>query len=180
MLAAASTIPPVPLPMGVIRWASPEGPDSDLMLILIRGIPGTGKTTLAQRIVARMLGAHWWEADMFFETKEGYVYNPKKIAEAHEWCNLRVLQSLKLGANPVIVSNTFTRMWEMAPYFNICRTLGAKLQIIELYKEYGSVHGVPEASMARMRAKWEQIDTRRLQGIDFHIITEHVGGGLND
>jgi predicted kinase len=146
-------------------------------LILIRGIPYSGKSTLAQRICERHApNAHWWEADMFFETDKGYIYNKELISQAHQWCKNRTYQSLKNGSNPVIVANTFTQMWQMVPYFNMCREFGCKLRIIELHTQYNpNHHNVPAEAIARFIRNWEPIDTTRLAGIDFYILTVNPG-----
>lgn len=50
-------------------------------LYLIRGASGSGKNTLAAK-----LGCPVVEADMFFQTDEGYKYDPSRIKQAHAWC----------------------------------------------------------------------------------------------
>lgn len=154
-----------------VKWSE------DTVLILIRGIPGTRKTTLRKRLQERYgSNCHGYEADMFFETPKGYVYNPKLIHQAHKWCQDKTAWSLRNGFNPVIVANTFVQNWQMIPYFNMCREYGAKLKIIELFTEYGSIHGVPESTMQKMRDNWEPVREERLIGIDYSIMSERIGG----
>ena len=51
-------------------------------LILVRGIPGSGKSTFA-----RSLGGVHYEADMFFlDEMSNYVFDVTKIKDAHSWC----------------------------------------------------------------------------------------------
>jgi hypothetical protein len=54
----------------------------------------------------------------------------------------------------VIVSNTFTTMKEMRPYIDLANRLGAALDVVEMHSQYGSIHNVPEETMAKMRARW--------------------------
>lgn len=128
-------------------------------MILIRGLPGSGKSTMAQKILAEMPEgtAKWVEADFFFEdfvTGE-YNFDPSKIVDAHEWCQETAREGLEAGLL-VVVSNTFTRLWEMENYFLMCRELGLpKPTVIEATGNYKSVHNVPEKVIENMRQRWE-------------------------
>ena len=120
-------------------------------LFLIRGLPGSGKTTLAKRMAEAMNAIHY-EADMFFMRSDGqYDFRPEALRLAHEWCQSQTRAALALGAD-VIVSNTFTQNWEMCPYLE----MGAdKVTVITCEGDYGNVHGVPESAIERMRDRWE-------------------------
>lgn len=128
-------------------------------LILIRGLPGSGKSTMAKKIVAEMpdgTAAHY-EADMFFMDSETGEYNfvPSKIVDAHEWCQDMTRAALEQGL-VVFVSNTFTRLWEMENYFLMCKELGlSKPTVVECTGNYKSIHNVPEQTLEAMRNRWE-------------------------
>lgn len=114
------------------------------MLIIIRGIPGSGKSTLAKRLCTLLGGTHY-ETDMFFEQSGSYVFDPTKLAEAHAWCFDRVKESLSSG-KLTVVANTFCQDAHMRPYMEL-----AKHIVIQLDSSYGSVHGVPDYAIARMK-----------------------------
>lgn len=57
----------------------------------------------------------------------------------------------------VVVANTFSQEWEIAPYRRMAEKRGAKLKIINMTEEYGSIHGVPQAAIERMKERWEKI-----------------------
>lgn len=120
-------------------------------LILIRGLPGSGKSTLAKRI-AIMMGCQHVEADMYHIDKSGvYRFNPSKVREAHEWCQ-RMASDCLANGHDVIVSNTFTRLWEIEPYL---RMEHDKVTVIRCEGNYGNVHNVPEDVLCDMRERWE-------------------------
>ncbi len=51
-------------------------------LYIVRGIPGSGKSTFA-----KTLGGQHYEADMFFIDENGvYNFDFTKIKDAHQWC----------------------------------------------------------------------------------------------
>lgn len=53
-------------------------------LVLIRGLPGTGKTTLAKGYVAK--GYRHFEADHFFMQNGQHRFDKERLSEAHAWC----------------------------------------------------------------------------------------------
>jgi len=129
-------------------------PDSKLgHLIIIRGIAGSGKSTMAQVFLDKIEAEHF-EADMFFiNDNDEYIFEPSQISDAHDWCKRETRKALMQGKN-VIVSNTFITLWEMKPYLDMkC----ASLAIYEAKGDYGSIHDVPDKVINRMKRKWETL-----------------------
>jgi len=117
-------------------------------LILIRGVSGSGKSTMAQQ----MVGYVHLEADMFFMKGGKYCYEPSQIKDAHSWCQQETLRNLNAGNN-VVVSNTFTCIWEMKPYLS----MGYPVQIIEAKGNWRNVHNIPEHVIDRMKNRWQKL-----------------------
>ena len=81
--------------------------------IILRGLPGAGKTTKAKEMIQNDEADIFIEADQFFEDKEGnYNYDGEKIMEAHLDCRFRAFDALSNGKT-VIISNTFIYRWQM-------------------------------------------------------------------
>lgn len=54
------------------------------MIYIIRGAPGSGKTSLARQILAANPQGHAiFEADDYFRTSDGYKFDASKLQEAH-------------------------------------------------------------------------------------------------
>lgn len=124
------------------------------MLVLIRGLPGSGKSTMAKDVVFKDF--EHYEADQFFIDTNGiYNYDYKKINNAHEWCQQKTLMALTKGKS-VVVSNTFTQLSEMEPYIEMANTFGIQPCIIKATGNYSNEHGVSASTIERMRQRWEE------------------------
>lgn len=137
------------------------------VMILVRGLPGSGKSTYAKRVAANLNEsyvqrgegeARVFEADQFFTAEDGtYTYDRSKVKEAHEDCQRRVREFIEAGGTDAIVANTFTREWEVAPYRQIAEETGSMLFIIRVEASYDNVHGVPREKIEEMASRFEDI-----------------------
>jgi predicted kinase len=123
-------------------------------LYLVRGLPGSGKSTMAANLVAVVPRAVHLETDQFFMVGDVYTFRPERIGMAHKWCQDKARTYLTYG-RPVVVSNTFTQQWEMKPYLDMAAELGAEVEIRVARGNYKNIHGVPDAVIERMRQRWE-------------------------
>ena len=117
-------------------------------LILVRGLPGSGKSTLAKNLIGFYLHL---ETDMFWG--EDYKFDASRLGAAHEWCRRETLERLAAGWG-VVVSNTFTTLDEMRPYFKMAAELGIVPQVITCHGQFGSVHNVPAHTIEKMKARF--------------------------
>lgn len=126
------------------------------LLILIRGVPGSGKSTLA-RVLTTVYGGVHYEADMYFTdaATDEYRFDQTKLMDAHAWCQDAVHSAMAGGHSPVVVSNTFTRKWEMEAYTKLADLYGYQVQIITCQGSFGSIHGVPPEKVDQMRERFE-------------------------
>ena len=122
-------------------------------LTLIRGLPGSGKSTMARQIAAET-GALHVEADMRVNYSQKFY--PDAVRMAHAICQSQARHELVYGGS-VVVSNTFTRQWEMQPYLDMARKYGVQVEIITSSGDYGSIHDVPDEAIQAMRERWEEV-----------------------
>ena len=131
------------------------------ILTLVRGLPGSGKSTFANLITNEFSIC---EADKFFTDKEGnYKFDATKISEAHKWCREQVEIRMKDNeVNPqfypeIVVSNTFTQEWEMEAYYKLAEQYGYKVFSIIVENRHDGVnqHGVPAEKLEQMKNRFE-------------------------
>lgn len=125
-------------------------------LILIRGIPGSGKTTFAKQLTVNNHPIIHFEADQYFVGVDGiYRYDKSKIEAAHMWCQQQTLRYLKCNVS-VVVSNTFIKQWELVPYTEMAEALNIPLHIITMEdRGWKSVHDVPVEIIESMKMNFE-------------------------
>ena len=131
------------------------------VLFLVRGLPGSGKTSFASAIWNDYAVC---EADKFFYDKEGnYNFDPSKLKEAHSWCKNEVESRMIEHQNnqqyypEIAVSNTFTQEWEMEDYFKLAEKYEYKVVSLILENRHGSqnVHGVPDEKLQIMKYRFQ-------------------------
>lgn len=131
-------------------------------LILLRGLPGSGKSTTAGLLGASGAGTAHFEADMYFMVDGKYKFDATKLKDAHQWCQNSVEHAMLLnhttGHNSkIIVSNTFTQEWEMKPYYELAERYGYRVYSLIVENRHGGVnkHGVPEEKLEQMKNRFE-------------------------
>lgn len=136
-------------------------------LFIIRGISGAGKSTLASTLAPE--GRDISTDDFFhenFDRSKPYVFDLARIFDgsAHGWAEAKVKELLTDGTGlPVVIANTFTCRWEMEYYIQLCKELGIRFTVCDLYDGgctdeelfERNAHGVPLASIQAMRARYE-------------------------
>ena len=132
-------------------------------LLLIRGLPGSGKTTLARKLEARITGSFEVCADDFFMEGGKYKFDPARLEEVHRKCQKEVRVAMADHDSFIIVHNTFSMRWEMQPYFNLAEKHDYRVQVVDLFNAGLSVaelaernvHDVPHIAIKRMWDRWD-------------------------
>ncbi|XP_056121037.1 NEDD4-binding protein 2 isoform X2 [Rhinichthys klamathensis goyatoka] len=97
------------------------------VLVLLRGAPGSGKTTLANAMVTQNPGGVVLSTDEYFIQNGQYQFEPNLLGEAHEWNHQRAKDAFEKGQSPIIIDNTNMQCWEMKPYVAMALKHGYKV-----------------------------------------------------
>jgi predicted kinase len=129
-------------------------------LILVRGLPGAGKTTLAKVILQlpSNVEPEVLSADDFFVNSEGeYIFDATKIKEAHNYCQFRCSERMRQQKARIVVANTFTQEWEMEEYFKMAERYNYRVHTVIVENRHGNenVHGVPTDKLQQMKERFE-------------------------
>ncbi|TPX49297.1 hypothetical protein SeLEV6574_g01550 [Synchytrium endobioticum] len=139
-------------------------------LIILRGAPGSGKSHLANSILAHFPYTIILSSDDYFYTSAGYYnFNPKELGQAHEWNQQRCRDHLSPSPSPslIVIDNTHMQLWEAKPYVQDAMIYGFHVLALEPNTEWWksrnvqemtskNVHGVPYESIKRMIDRYEE------------------------
>ena len=130
--------------------------------IILTGLPGSGKSTIAEQLVAA--GAAACSADYYFIKEGVYRYVPAEIGLAHAHCMRKFIEHIGgntgLGAD-IVVDNTNTTSVEIAPYVAVANAFGWEHEIlrVECDPEVAfarQTHGVSRATFHHMERNLRQ------------------------
>ncbi|XP_058949997.2 uncharacterized protein [Pocillopora verrucosa] len=156
----AAVTRPVRHGFGVRGSMSP--PTKQKVLILMRGLPGSGKTFLAQKLKGR--DGVVLSTDDYFYRNQRYKFDASSLGEAHEWNQSRAKTAMESQQSPLIIDNTNTQSWEMKPYISMAVKYGYHIKIVEPNTPWKwdvkelvrrNQHGVTYAAITRMKERYE-------------------------
>jgi len=138
-------------------------------LIIMRGIPGAGKSYKANELAGNKENV--FSADDYHINPESgkYEWKPEDVKAAHQWNHDRVKSAIRQGISPVIIDNTHVKKWELLalkPIIQQAKQNGYNIKIEEpnpdwyhwdtafnpeaLYERNKKTHNVPLKSIQRM------------------------------
>jgi predicted kinase len=128
-----------------------------LMITIMQGIPGSGKSTIAKKLFEMDPNAEIASADDFFIQEDGsYVFDITKLGEAHRKCQEKVRKFLENNKN-VIIDNTNIKKKDVKIYLDMAKEFGAEVQVIRVKSNFKSIHNVPQEVIERMDSEMEDI-----------------------
>lgn len=99
-----------------------EKSQKEKTLILMRGLPGSGKST-----TAKTFGLPVYSTDDYFLVDGKYVFDGRKLIEYHDRNFKRTKEALAKGLS-VVVDNCNVELWEMKRYVEAALENGYRVQ----------------------------------------------------
>jgi predicted kinase len=126
-------------------------------LILLRGLPGAGKSTLA-KLLSENGSYPVLSIDSYFTNAKGeYDFKFDENHKAYKECERQTEEALKLNKAKVFVDNTFTLDWELEPYFKLASIYNYQLHVltVEKYHDSENIHHVSNEQLQKMAEKYK-------------------------
>ncbi|XP_023219346.1 neither inactivation nor afterpotential protein C-like [Centruroides sculpturatus] len=137
------------------------------IMIILRGLPGSGKSYLANRIKEKYGKCCFvCSADHFFECNGEYNFDPSRLKEAHHICKQKSIQACKNGKQIIVIDNCNICIWEFKYYLSLADENGYVQLIIEPKTPWKFVpgklaskntHGLRYEILERKLNQWEYI-----------------------
>ena len=126
-------------------------------LTIIRGLPGSGKSTFAKANYSCLI----LENDMFHMHGGKYEWSKESMPKAVGWCMKTCREALRNGMD-VVVCNMFTKRVFVDSYRNVAEDEGADFEVIRCTGDFRSVHDVPKFVLESMKNGFEDYEGERI------------------
>lgn len=142
-----------------------------MIVIFLRGLPGAGKTSLANELVqlielSRNVDVFpedntpvvHIEADKWMVNEKGeYDFDWRKLADVHDKCHAEYAKALKNKVPYIIISNTSAEGRHIEAYQQPAIEAGYRFTSLIVENRHGksSVHGVPDTTMENIKRKFD-------------------------
>ena len=127
------------------------------VLIILRGLPGSGKSSLANVLSEKNRWPVFSIDDFFTDPVTGhYSFRFADNHLAYKHCQDRVEQAMQTHVEKIILDNTFTLSWEIEPYFNLASRHHYRVHVVTVENYHGgkNQHGISEEQVQKMAEKY--------------------------
>jgi len=128
------------------------------ILYVIRGLPGSGKSSLAASLD---LSCPAFEADKYFLNETGeYLFDYTKLSLAHRWCEEQVTTAMRADWPRLAVANTSVVRRDYEAYLTVANKYGYSVFVVHCENSWSNTHGCPAEKVQQMAGRWEHHDPR--------------------
>ena len=127
-------------------------------LVILRGLPGSGKTTIARSLSEANKYPVFSIDDYFTNPETGeyhFAFSENHLAYKH--CETQTEKAMQEQKQKIFLHNTFTLDWEIEPYFELAKRYQYDVFVltVEKYHSGDNSHGITEEQLKKMAEKYK-------------------------
>lgn len=128
-------------------------------LILLRGLPGSGKTTLAKELSENGKYPVFSVDDYFTDQQANYKFEFEKNHLAYKQCENNTRISMQNNISKIFIDNVFSLEWEMEPYFKLASEFNYKIFVFTIENRHGgkNIHDISTEQLKKMAEKYKVV-----------------------
>ncbi len=129
-------------------------------LVMVRGLPGSGKSTLCRLLSEEGKYPVFSFDDYFTDATTGeYDFRHEDNHIAYKHCAERVEEAMQKSVVRIFLDNCFTLEWEMEPYFKLAKQFGYRMMAVTVENRHGGInnHGISNEQVQKMAAKYKVV-----------------------
>jgi predicted kinase len=127
-------------------------------LFLLRGLPGSGKSTIA-KVLSESGKYPVFSVDDYFtnQTTDTYHFKFDENHLAYKQCEQNTENSMLAQLSKIFIANTFTLDWEIEPYFKLAAKYGYSIFVLTVENYHGgsNKHDVSAEQVRKMAEKYK-------------------------
>jgi len=126
-------------------------------LIILRGLPGAGKSTLAKVLAGKKYPIFSVD-DYFTNTVSGeYQFDFSKNHLAYQLCLGNCEAAMKKGVEKIFLDNVFSLDWEIEPYFKLAQNFSYTTFVLTVENYHGNknVHDISDEQIKKIASKYK-------------------------
>jgi len=140
------------------------------VVVIVRGIPGSGKSYLVNAIKDILDESIVCSADDFFRVPDpvypvaSYEFDIAKLPQAHNACMAKFIDAIQENKQFILVDNTNTHFWEVENYIKLAHDNGYRISLLNCNPQTRSelkvcierqTHDVPLSTILRLWYEFE-------------------------
>lgn len=128
-------------------------------LVILRGLPGSGKTTLA-KVLSENGKYPVYSIDDFFTAADGvYKFEFEKNHLAYKQCEENTRKAMEQEIPKIFLDNTFTLEWEIEPYFKLAKEFNYNIFVTTVENRHHgkNIHEISDEQIRKMADKYKVV-----------------------